>query len=126
MTGIVPRIVASGAVLFGLSSAAHAANDTLVPAMGHGIALQICTQCHLVEPGQVNPPDHVGGPSFQTIANGEDVTVAKLRKHLRTTEVNKRLPLAMPNPALTPDEENKLVAYIISLRTGTASTPPAK
>jgi len=123
VTGIVLRIVAPAIAVLGMSSLAHAANDSLVPAMGHGIALQVCTQCHLVEPGKVNPPDHVGGPSFQTIADGPTVTVAQLHKHLQTTKSNKHIPLAMPSPGLTRDEENKVVAYILSLRSGPGATP---
>src|ERR1700743_1806280 len=101
----------------------YAANS-LVPAMGHGIAQQKCTTCHLIEPGQVNPPGHVGGPSFQTIASNEDVTMAMLTKHL--TKTNRRVgAFGMPNLALTSDELHKLGTYIMSLRQTQPDAQPA-
>lgn len=122
MIRIVLPIVASMTVAIGFFPVTYAANS-LVPAMGHGIAQQKCTTCHLIEPGQVNPPEHVGGPSFQTIANGEDVAVAKLRKHL--TKSNRRVgALTMPNQDLTSDELNKLTAYIVSLRQAQPTAQP--
>ena len=123
MIRVVLLIVASAIVAIGFFPMTYAA-DSLVPAMGHGIAQQKCTTCHLIEPGQVNPPEHVGGPSFQTIANSEDVTVAKLRKHL--TKSNRRVgALIMPNQDLTSDELNKLTAYILSLRQAQPAAEPA-
>jgi hypothetical protein len=134
VTRIVLRIAASGIALLGFSSLSYAANDTLVPAMGHGIAMQRCTTCHLIEPGQVNQPGHVGGPSFQTIANTEDLSADKLRNHFNT--LNRRTTaLSMPNIGLTRDERTKVIAYILSLRNPQAPTdapaqpapqPPAK
>jgi mono/diheme cytochrome c family protein len=130
VTGIILRIVAPAVAVFGIASLSYAANDTLVPAMGHGIALQLCTTCHLVEPGQVNPPGHVGGPSFQTIANSEAVSEEKLRRHFNT--LNRRTTaLSMPNIGLTRDERTKVIAYIMSLRNpqapadAPAQQPPA-
>jgi cytochrome c2 len=85
--------------------------------MGHDLAQRLCSGCHLIEPGQTNPPDHVGGPAFQAVANRPNVTQQTLRKHLRTTHSNSMIPLAMPNPQLSEDELVKVIAYIISLRT---------
>jgi mono/diheme cytochrome c family protein len=92
-----------------------AAPGQVSSAMGHGLAQRICTSCHLIESGQSNPPDHVGGPALPTVADRPGTTERLLRDHLRTTHANGRIPLAMPNPALTDDETTKIVDYILSL-----------
>ena len=111
--------LASSALIAGVLMSnlpALAASNKVSSGMGHDLAVHLCTSCHLVEPGQVNPPGHVGGPSFQTIADRPDVTEQSLRKHLRTTHSNSMIPLAMPNPQLTEDELIKIIDYLISLR----------
>jgi mono/diheme cytochrome c family protein len=100
-----------------IASSAYADSDAVVSAMGHGLAQRLCSSCHLIEPGQSNPPDHVGGPAFQTVANNPKVTARSLRKHLRTTHSNTMIPLEMPNPRLSEDELMKIIGYILSLRT---------
>jgi hypothetical protein len=95
----------------------NAKPNNIASAMGHGLAESLCTTCHLVEPGQTNPPDHVGGPAFQTVANRPKVTERSLRKHLQTTHSNDMIPLAMPNPGLSEDELIKIISYIVSLHT---------
>jgi cytochrome c551/c552 len=102
--------------LTAISLSAHAVSDRLSAGMGHDLAQMACTSCHLIEPGQKNPPDHVGGPSFQEVANREGITGAKLREHLRTTHSNSMIPLSMPNPHLSDDQQNKIVDYILSLK----------
>jgi cytochrome c2 len=106
--------VIAGALIGG--SSAWAASSGVVSGMGHDLAVHLCTSCHLVEPGQANPGDHVGGPSFQSVADRPNVTEKSLRRHLRTTHSNAMIPLAMPNPQLTEDELVKIIAYLISLR----------
>jgi cytochrome c2 len=95
---------------------ASLAESNVASGLGHDLAQKLCSSCHLVEPGQANPPNHVGGPSFQSVANRPDVSIGGLRKHLKTTHSNAMIPLAMPNPALTEDELVKIIAYILSLR----------
>ncbi len=101
----------------GLSVSAAAAPNKISSAMGHDLAQAKCTSCHLIERGQQNPPDHVGGPAFQAVADRPGVTRATLREHLRTTHTNSVIPLSMPNPALSHDEINKIIDYILSLKT---------
>jgi len=107
-----------GLVLAGLAIAptAYATSNAVVPGMGHDLAQRLCTGCHLIEPGAVNPPDHVGGPAFQWVADQHKVTEGSLRRHLRTTHTNAMIPLAMPNPQLSEDELIKIIGYIVSLR----------
>ena len=68
--------------LAGLSLPAHAVSDRLSSGMGHDLAQMTCASCHLIEPGQKDPPDHVGGPTFQEIADRPHVAAANLREHL--------------------------------------------
>ena len=104
----------AGALLGG--APARASSNKVVSGMGHDLAVHLCTSCHLVEPGQANSADHVGGPSFQSVADRPNVTEKSLRRHLRTTHSNAMIPLAMPNPQLSEDELVKIIDYLISLR----------
>jgi hypothetical protein len=103
--------------LGGLPLSAHAAANKISSGLGHDLAQAKCSTCHLIEPGQKNPPDHVGGPAFQTVADRPDVTAATLRQHLQTTHASKIIPLSMPNPNLSQDELNKIIDYLLSLKT---------
>jgi len=100
-----------------VAPASHAASNAVVAGLGHDLAQRLCTSCHLIEPGAVNPPGHVGGPTFQSIADQPKSTERSLRRHLRTTHTNAMVPLEMPNPQLSEDELIKIIGYIISLRT---------
>ena len=115
MTRFLAATALSAAIATGFSTHAYAQNK-VASGMGHDLAQRLCTSCHLIEPGQTNPPGHVGGPSFQSVADRPDVTVEGLRKHLKTTHSNEMIPLAMPNPQLTQDQLVKIIAYIVSLR----------
>ncbi len=118
MTRSSLRAALPTALALGISTIAPLtfAADKVAPGLGHDLAQKLCASCHLIEPGQSNPPGHVGGPAFQTVANRPDITVETLRTHLKTTHSNSMIPLAMPNPQLTEDELNKTVVYILSLR----------
>ena len=118
MTRLSATFAISAAIAGALlgSAPARAASNKIVSGMGHDLAVHLCTSCHLVEPGQANTADHVGGPSFQTVANRPNVTEETLRRHLRTTHSNAMIPLAMPNPQLTEDELVKIIDYLLSLR----------
>lgn len=118
MTGTAIRFAAAASFLGFLQtgSVACAAGNSVSAGMGHDLAQRLCTNCHLIESGQSNPPDHVGGAAFQSIANRPELTEAGLRKHLRTTHSNNVIPLAMPSPGLTDDQSNKIVDYILSLK----------
>ena len=119
MMKLTQSLALSALIFAGLAvaPAAMADSNQVASSMGHELARHTCTMCHLVEAGQTNPPDHVGGPTFQSIADRPDVTVQSLRKHLRTTHTNAMVPLAMPNPGLTEDELVKIISYLTSLRT---------
>ncbi len=95
---------------------AFADPNSVVPGMGHDLAQHFCSSCHVIERGMQNPPDFVGGPSFQSVADRPDTTRKSLLHHLHTTHANKVLPLSMPNPRLTDDETVKIVSYLLSLK----------
>jgi hypothetical protein len=115
ITTIVRSIMFS--LTFGALSLSAHAESKISSGMGHDLAKVKCSGCHLIEPGQKNPPDHVGGPSFQTVADRPDTTEATLRQHLKTTHASKIIPLSMPNPNLSQDELNKIIDYLVSLKT---------
>jgi mono/diheme cytochrome c family protein len=118
MTTFFLKTAFSTAMLLGFAAATPAAladSSKVASGIGHDLAQKLCTMCHLIEPGQVNPPGHVGGPSFQSIADRPNLTAEHLRTHLRTTHSNSMIPLAMPNPQLTEDELVKIIAYVLSL-----------
>ena len=101
------------------SAAIHAAENKVSSGMGHDLAQTLCSSCHLIEPGQTNPPGHVGGPAFQDVANRPSADREMLRKHLATTHTNAVIPLSMPNPNLTHDEMSKILDYLLSLKAKT-------
>jgi mono/diheme cytochrome c family protein len=101
---------------WGIAPLAIADSTKLVSSLGHDLAQHYCSSCHLIERGQKNPVDFVGGPAFQAVANRPDTTKESLLTHLRTTHANKLVPLQMPNPRLTHDETVKIVTYLLSLR----------
>ncbi len=118
-TRFLRAAVSAAAVLLTLVTTAPASlaeSNGVASGMGHDLAQKLCTACHLIEPGQADPPRHIGGPSFQSVADRPDVTVQSLRKHLKTTHSNAMIPLAMPNPQLSEDELVKIISYLLSLR----------
>ena len=116
MTIRTANIIIFSLALGGLPLSAQSAPNKISSGMGHDLAQMMCASCHLIEPGQTNPPDHVGGPTFQSIADRPHVAAAKLREHLLTTHTNALIPLSMPNPELSQDEINKIIDYILSLK----------
>src|SRR5690349_9786468 len=50
---------------------------------GYALALQLCSGCHVVAPGQ-RPPASVGAPAFRDIANRPGMNETSLRNFLRT------------------------------------------
>jgi mono/diheme cytochrome c family protein len=77
---------------------------------GRRFALEVCTPCHVVTPDQVSPQRFSIGPDFRTIANTAGMTETAL--HLFLTHPHPR----MPNLILSPQEQDDVVAYILTLR----------
>jgi mono/diheme cytochrome c family protein len=84
---------------------------------GRSIAVSICSSCHVVASDQPYPPIlRHPGPSFQAIANKPADTGDTLRRFIATTHKTAGQPFKMPNPELTDDMRDQVVAYILSLR----------
>jgi cytochrome c1 len=89
-----------------------AAND-----QGREFALTLCSDCHVVTPGQTQRPIHVQGiPSFMAIANTKGITAESLRKFMRTTHSTIKEPGNMPTLEVTDYQLDQIVDYILSLR----------
>jgi len=96
---------AVAAALIVLPGEAAVAQDA---AQGHDLARRWCTSCHLVEPGTSSAADTA--PPFATIANDPKTTVEALHAWM----VSPHPP--MPNFNLSRQEEDDVVAYILSLK----------
>ena len=85
---------------------------------GFRIARDVCSACHIVQPGQpggtvlIHP-----GPSFQEIANRPDTTPASLRAFIMGTSWDMATrPVTMPRQGLSERSTDQVVSYILSLR----------
>ena len=85
---------------------------------GYRIAQDVCSECHVVRPGQANQPILVQpGPSFEEIANRPDTTADSLSKFISGTRWDlESRPITMPNQGLSERSTTEVVAYIMSLK----------
>ena len=79
------------------------------PAKGLNYAQQVCALCHAVRNGDQTSPNPLA-PNFEAIANTSGVSGISLATILRSTHEN------MPNFVLSPNEQDNIVAYILSLK----------
>ena len=78
-------------------------------ATGLSYAKQACATCHAIRQGDSISPDPLA-PSFDAIANSAGASVISLATVLRSVHEN------MPNFVLSPNEEDNVIAYILSLK----------
>lgn len=102
------RILIATVLVAGFGHAADAAQLGSIT-RGEAMALEICSDCHVVSDKQVRV-DVVGLPSFREVANNPEKTEFWLRTFLRTPHFE------MPNFVFTDDQLDHLVAYIGSLK----------
>ena len=76
---------------------------------GANHARQVCARCHAIRKGD-ELSSHPNAPSFETIANTSGVSKISLATILRSTHES------MPNFVLAPDEQDNIIAYILSLK----------
>ena len=87
-------------------------------ARGHDIAEQWCAECHRVSPddpsgsraGHILPPS-MPGPAFMTVADRPGTDARSLRHFMD------ELHLPMPTYRFRPEEQDDIIAYILSLKT---------
>jgi mono/diheme cytochrome c family protein len=88
---------------------AWAASDTTDVSAGRELALNWCSECHLVVENQDRVPSDAV-PTFFAIANHRSTTDLGLRVFLTSPHGK------MPNIMLTREQIDEIVAYILSLR----------
>jgi mono/diheme cytochrome c family protein len=92
-------------------------------------ALELCSYCHVVAPDQlVAPTLSEPTPSFVAIANDPKTNAVSLQRFVTTTHWDSRtFPMTMPRPFLLQEQTDRIVSYILSLRSGPpAPAPPAR
>jgi mono/diheme cytochrome c family protein len=80
------------------------------PVRGQKLAERWCGECHVIDQGSVEPGGAEGAIPFQALADDPAVTELALHAFLREPHGDR------PNPRLTPEEVDDLVAYILSLK----------
>jgi mono/diheme cytochrome c family protein len=95
--------------LIAWAPAAWAQGDSTVTAAGRELGLQWCSECHLVARGQANPPSDAA-PSWYSVAKNPATTEAGLHAFFATPHKQ------MPNIMLSREEQDEIVAYILSLK----------
>jgi hypothetical protein len=84
---------------------------------GHRLAIIICSNCHIAAHDQpfepiLRPP----APSFESIAQRDNITTDSVRKFLTTTHRSISNPTGMPNLELIDSHVKQVAAYLLSLR----------
>ena len=80
------------------------------PAKGRAFALGNCTACHEVESRRAARPILPDAPPFIAIANANGTTAISLRVFLNSSHKS------MPNFILSPEQQDNVISYILSLR----------
>jgi cytochrome c len=107
------RILTTFAVVVGLVTIADAdaiGQAAKGPAAGRAFALQVCTPCHVVARHQLSPSRFATAPDFRAIATTRGMTETSLHAFLSSSHPT------MPNLILSQSEQDKIIAYILSLR----------
>src|SRR5437868_14022703 len=76
---------------------------------GLGLARQVCSECHAIQPEQLQSPN-TRAPTFPTLATTPGMTATALTVALTTPHAG------MPMFRLTPDQRESIIAYILGLR----------
>jgi mono/diheme cytochrome c family protein len=101
-----PALAALVAATAGCTSLAYGQEDI---AAGRDLAINLCSECHSVQPdGSVSPNSE--SPAFVQIANTPGMTALSIRVFLQSPH------RAMPLLVLEPSEIENVAAYIISLK----------
>jgi mono/diheme cytochrome c family protein len=86
-------------------------------AAGREFASRACGTCHLVaQEGAETPARRPSAPALAAVAQRPEVTETSLRKLLAANHHNFRASSALPNHAVSDDQTEGLVAYLLSLK----------
>jgi mono/diheme cytochrome c family protein len=87
-------------------------------AHGEHVARLICSTCHVVAKDQEFPPIlNRPTPNFVDIANRPGTSERSLEHFITNTHWDPdKIPMAMPNAMLTPEQTRAVTLYIMSLR----------
>jgi mono/diheme cytochrome c family protein len=114
---LLPLWLATVLLTFISAAQAQTSPQALQFAEGHELALTLCSVCHIAAPDQGGAPVMSNpGPPFRDIANNPAITPAALRTFLLTAHANTVPPFTMPNPQLSDQQINAMIAYILGMR----------
>jgi len=117
---MVPRSwLLGGGVWLMTTCGAHAAEESCKDAQyGADIAMQVCATCHVVAENQKTVPTlKEPAPKFSAIASRPTSSAQSLRTFIETTHWDQTsFPMQMPRLALSPEQVDAVVCYILSLR----------
>jgi mono/diheme cytochrome c family protein len=86
-------------------------------ASGRAFALSVCAACHVVAKDQSRPPIlKPPAPSFFEIMQRPNVSEKSLREFLSSRHGGLGEHKKMPNPGLAPFQIDKIVAYLMTLK----------
>jgi mono/diheme cytochrome c family protein len=112
-----PRGILAALLFVGGAARAQPASNSEQVAQGHDLALALCSVCHVAAPDQTEPPmQSNAGPPFRDIANNPQITPAALRTFMEITHSTTTPPFTMPNPRLSEQQVDAVIAYMMSLR----------
>jgi hypothetical protein len=114
------RALSIGLVALGIGASPTWAQETNVTKdvkEGRELAVIICSNCHVVSHDQsfepiLRPP----APSFESIAQRNNISADSVQTFLTTTHRNAGDPKGMPNPQLIDVHAKQVAAYLLSLR----------
>jgi mono/diheme cytochrome c family protein len=104
-------VLLSSMALAAIVAFAASAQEVGQPAQGQTLARQICAECHAVTKGAAASPNP-RAPAFEALASTPGMTRAALFAALQTSH------RTMPNLVLQGDDMANVVAYILSLKSG--------
>jgi len=120
--GVLAVAAALWSAILGMTVRAAMAEEpsVSVAAAGRALALTACTGCHVVAPDQPFKPV-LNGPSpppdFRGIANRPDTTALSLDRFLSRLHPLPSHLQRMADPYLSKDDREKIIAFIMTLRT---------
>jgi mono/diheme cytochrome c family protein len=104
------RFLGTAILLFAaFSNSSHAQGLPGSVRDGHAFAMEVCSECHVVAPGQDTPATDAV-PTFTAVAADPAITELSLRVFLQTPHAQ------MPNFILSRPQTDNIVSYILSLR----------